>query len=134
MTAKVPVHLICGYLGAGKTTLLGRLLAEQPAEEKLAVLVNEFGDLGIDGGLLEGFDSEVMEMASGCICCVLKADFMSSVTRILTNFSPQRIVVEATGLAEAGKLLIADRKGLVVVGAPDLDAARLFDHGKAFPV
>ncbi len=104
MDHPVPIHLICGFLGSGKTTLLRRILAEQPPEERLVVLVNEFGKLGIDGKLLKGFDSEVMELTSGCICCTLKADFVSSLTKLLKDFKPDRIIVEATGLAEAGDL------------------------------
>lgn len=104
MSHQIPVHLICGFLGSGKTTLLRRILAEQPSEEKLVVLVNEFGDLGIDRSLLGGFDSEVLELTSGCICCVLKADFISSLRDLIRQFSPERIVVEASGLAETGEL------------------------------
>jgi G3E family GTPase len=104
MSNRIPVHLICGFLGSGKTTLLRRILAEQPAAEKLVVLVNEFGDLGIDGSLLGGFDSEVLELTSGCICCVLKADFIASMRDLIQTFSPERIIVEASGLAETGDL------------------------------
>ena len=100
----MPVHLICGFLGAGKTTLLRRILAEQPSEERLVVLVNEFGELGIDGEWLQGFESEVKELASGCICCTLKADFVMSLVAALKDFRPHRVIVEATGLAEAGDL------------------------------
>lgn len=104
MSNRIPVHLICGFLGSGKTTLLRRILAEQPAAEKLVVLVNEFGDLGIDGSLLGGFDSEVLELTNGCICCVLKVDFIASMRDLIQTFSPERIVVEASGLAETGDL------------------------------
>lgn len=105
MSRPVAMHLITGFLGAGKTTLVHRVLAEQPADEKLAVLVNEFGQLGIDGKLLEGFGSQVRELASGCICCELKIDFIAALGQIIEEFNPRRILVEATGLAEAGDLL-----------------------------
>ncbi|MCB2188563.1 MAG: GTP-binding protein [Deltaproteobacteria bacterium] len=107
MSRPIPVHLICGFLGSGKTTLLRRILAEQPPAEKLVVLVNEFGELGIDGSLLEGFDSEVLELSSGCICCTLKADFISTLNKMLADFHPDRVVVEATGIAETGDLVQA---------------------------
>lgn len=69
MNQAIPIHLICGFLGAGKTTLLQRILAQQPGDESLAVLVNEFGKLGVDGELLQGFASQVRELKAGCICC-----------------------------------------------------------------
>ena len=103
----VPVHLVCGFLGAGKTTLLRRLLASQPSQERLAVLVNEFGKLGIDGRLLEGFDSTVRELAGGCICCELRLNFVSCLQDILHAFSPDRIVVETTGLADPADIVAA---------------------------
>lgn len=133
MTAPVPVHLITGFLGSGKTTLLRRILAEQPAAERLVVLVNEFGELGIDGQLLQGFDSEVMELTSGCICCVLKADFISSLTSLIHRFLPQRIVVEATGLAETGELSkavqeIGEREDVFVASVAAVVDAEIFLH------
>lgn len=102
-----PLHLICGFLGAGKTTLLQRILAQQPAEESLAVLVNEFGKLGIDGELLSGFAAQVRELRAGCICCELRVDFVRTLGEVLAGFKPQRVVVEATGLADPGDLIKA---------------------------
>ncbi len=107
MNQPVPLHLITGFLGSGKTTLLHRVLAEQPADEQLAVLVNEFGQLGIDGRLLQGLGSQVRELASGCICCELKIDFIAALNQLLDQFAPGRILVEATGLAQADDLLAA---------------------------
>ncbi|RJX35068.1 MAG: cobalamin biosynthesis protein CobW [Desulfarculus sp.] len=102
-----PLHLICGFLGAGKTTLLRRILAQQPADESLAVLVNEFGKLGIDGELLSGFSSQVRELRAGCICCELRVDFLRTLAEVLTNFQPQRVVVETTGVADPRDLITA---------------------------
>ncbi len=115
MSAAIPVHLVCGFLGAGKTTLLRRLLAEQPREERLAVLVNEFGRLGIDGRLLQGFSARVRELRAGCICCELRVDFQRALAELVERFAPGRILVEATGLAGAGDL----------AGAVEEAAARL---------
>ncbi len=103
----VPVHLVCGFLGAGKTTLVRRLLASQPGQERLAVLVNEFGKLGIDGRLLEGFDSTVRELTGGCICCELRLNFVTCLQDILQAFAPDRIVVETTGLADPADIVAA---------------------------
>ena len=100
----MPLHLICGFLGSGKTTLLRRLLDQQPPEERLAIMVNEFGELGIDGQILDGFDSQVLEVTGGCICCTLKTNFIAGLNWLLDEFKPDRIIVEASGLAEAGSL------------------------------
>lgn len=104
MPEPVPVHLICGFLGAGKTTLLKRVIAEQPPEEPMVVIVNEFGELGIDGQLLDDHEADVVELASGCICCTLKNSFMDTLIDAIRKFNPQRIIVEASGLAKAGDL------------------------------
>lgn len=133
MTGPVPVHLICGFLGSGKTTLLRRILAEQPPEERLVVLVNEFGDLGIDGQLLEGFDSEVLELTSGCICCTLRGDFVTSLSRALQTFTPDRVLIEATGLAETGELAqavahVAEREDVRLASVSTVVDAEIFSH------
>jgi G3E family GTPase len=107
MDNTVPVHLICGFLGSGKTTLLRRILAEQPQDEPLAILVNEFGELGVDGQFLQGFESQVLELTSGCICCSLRLDFVRALVELYDGFSPKRIIVEATGLADAADLVPA---------------------------
>ena len=117
----IPVHLICGFLGAGKTTLVQRILAQQPPEESLAVLVNEFGKLGVDGELLTGFDSLVRELRAGCICCELRLDFINTLREIVEGFAPQRIVVEATGVADPNQMIKAMEEpllsGLVELGS-----------------
>ncbi|MCB2225640.1 MAG: GTP-binding protein [Desulfarculaceae bacterium] len=107
MSQDIPIHLICGFLGAGKTTLLQRVLAQQPADESLAVLVNEFGKMGLDGELLEGFSSLVRELRAGCICCELRVDFLRTLAEVVNNFAPQRIVVEATGVADPNEMIKA---------------------------
>jgi G3E family GTPase len=97
---KVPVTVLTGYLGAGKTTLLNRILSE-PHGKKYAVIVNEFGEIGIDNDLVVGADEEVFEMNNGCICCTVRGDLM----RILDGLMRQKgkfdaIIVETTGLAD----------------------------------
>ena len=82
MDRQTDVYLVCGFLGAGKTTLLRNLLVEQPADERLVLVVNEFGKLGIDGRLLEGFDNEVRELTSGCICCTFQVDMVKTLMDI----------------------------------------------------
>ncbi len=97
---KVPVTVLTGYLGAGKTTLLNRILSE-PHGKKYAVIVNEFGEIGIDNDLVVGVDEEVFEMNNGCICCTVRGDLV----RILDGLMRRKgkfdaIIVETTGLAD----------------------------------
>jgi G3E family GTPase len=97
---KVPVTVLTGYLGAGKTTLLNRILSE-PHGKKYAVIVNEFGEIGIDNDLVVGVDEEVFEMNNGCICCTVRGDLV----RILDGLMRRRgkfdaVIVETTGLAD----------------------------------
>ena len=100
MPDKIPVTVLIGYLGAGKTTLLNRILSE-PHGKKYAVIVNEFGEIGIDNDLVVGVDEEVFEMNNGCICCTVRGDLI----RILDGLLKRRgqfdgILVETTGLAD----------------------------------
>jgi G3E family GTPase len=100
MSDKIPVTVLTGYLGAGKTTLLNRILTEQHGK-KYAVIVNEFGEIGIDNDLVVGADEEVFEMNNGCICCTVRGDLI----RIIEGLMKRRgkfdaIIVETTGLAD----------------------------------
>lgn len=97
---KARVVLLSGFLGAGKTTLLKRILSWETDLADTVVLVNEFGDVGIDGALLKNSGSDVIELTSGCICCTLSADLFQSLTRIWQQFSPRRIFIEASGVAD----------------------------------
>ena len=97
---KSEVILFSGFLGSGKTTLLKRVLSWQEDLSGTVVLVNEFGDVGIDGGLLQGSGSEVIELTSGCICCTLSSDLKQSLEGIWRRFCPKRILIESSGLAD----------------------------------
>jgi G3E family GTPase len=97
---KADILLLAGFLGAGKTTLLKRILSWETDLSDTVVLVNEFGDIGIDGALLKDSGSDVIELTSGCICCTLSADLHQSLTRLWERFKPRRILIEASGVAD----------------------------------
>ncbi|HZC17269.1 MAG TPA: GTP-binding protein, partial [Caulobacteraceae bacterium] len=101
-TARTPVSVLTGYLGAGKTTLLNRILTEDHGK-RYAVIVNEFGEIGIDNELIVGADEEVFEMSNGCVCCTVRGDLI----RVLQGLAKRKggfdaIVIETTGLADPG--------------------------------
>ncbi|HEX6860734.1 MAG TPA: GTP-binding protein [Caulobacteraceae bacterium] len=102
MTQQTPVTVLTGYLGAGKTTLLNRILTEDHGK-RYAVIVNEFGEVGIDNDLIVGADEEVFEMNNGCVCCTVRGDLI----RVLSGLMKRKggfdaIIVETTGLADPG--------------------------------
>ena len=98
--AKIPVTVLTGYLGAGKTTLLNRILSE-PHGKKFAVIVNEFGEIGIDNELIVNADEEVFEMNNGCICCTVRGDLVRIIDGLMRRKGKfDAIIVETTGLAD----------------------------------
>ena len=98
--AKIPVTVLTGYLGAGKTTLLNRILSE-PHGKKYAVIVNEFGEIGIDNELIVNADEEVFEMNNGCICCTVRGDLVRIIDGLMRRKGKfDAIIVETTGLAD----------------------------------
>lgn len=100
--AKTPVTVVTGYLGAGKTTLLNRILSEDHGK-KYAVIVNEFGEVGIDNDLIVGADEEVFEMNNGCVCCTVRGDLIRVVQGLMKRKGGfDAIIVETTGLADPG--------------------------------
>jgi len=100
--AQTPVTVLTGYLGAGKTTLLNRILSEEHGK-KYAVIVNEFGEIGIDNDLVVGADEEVFEMNNGCVCCTVRGDLIRVVQGLMKRKGGfDGIVIETTGLADPG--------------------------------
>lgn len=103
---RVPTHVITGFLGAGKTTLLKHLLAQKPAGETWAVLVNEFGQIGLDGALLDAdADVAIHEVVGGCLCCTSQLPMQVGLSRLLTKTKPTRLFIEPTGLGHPLQLI-----------------------------
>jgi G3E family GTPase len=100
---RTPIVLITGSLGSGKTTLLRYILAT--TRERLAIVMNEFGELAIDSRVVAGKAARIVELAGGCVCCSLTGELEAAIEEILDLFKPDRIVVEATGVAEADSLV-----------------------------
>ena len=95
---KIPVTLITGYLGAGKTSLLRHII--EKATQKFAILINEFGELGIDGELIQGKNIQMKELAGGCVCCSMTGELELAIKEIIEKVKPEWIVIETTGVAE----------------------------------
>ena len=98
------VDVVFGFLGSGKTTFISKIMEAWGADEKIVVLVNEFGDVGIDGDLLAAQGGNVVEMPSGCICCTLQSDFRNQIVEISRSFQPDRIIIEPSGVATIGTI------------------------------
>jgi len=107
MLTDIPAHLIAGPLGAGKTSLIRSLLAHKPAGERWAVLINEFGQIGLDAALLHREDDGIAfaEVAGGCLCCVNGVPFQIGLSRLLRKARPDRLLIEPSGLGHPGQLL-----------------------------
>lgn len=99
------VNLLFGFLGSGKTTLAKHLLAERGRDMKTAVIVNEFGEVGVDGDILKGANVDVVELNSGCLCCTLRGSLMLAVEELREKAKVERVIVEATGVAQPAELL-----------------------------
>ena len=112
------IDIFSGFLGAGKTTLIKKLIQEAYQGEKLVLIENEFGEIGIDGGFLKDAGIEIREMNSGCICCSLVGDFGKSLSEVLTKYKPDRIIIEPSGVGKLSDVM----KAVIDVSA-DMDVA-----------
>ena len=110
------IDIFSGFLGAGKTTLIKKLIAEAYAGEKLVLIENEFGEIGIDGGFLREAGVTINEMNSGCICCSLVGDFGKALEQVMTDYAPDRILIEPSGVGKLSDVIRAVQ-GLSLEGA-----------------
>ncbi len=101
------IDIISGFLGAGKTTFIKKLLKEAIAGEKVVLIENEFGEIGIDGGFLQDAGIEIREMNSGCICCSLVGDFGKSLAEVLNTYTPDRVIIEPSGVGKLSDVMKA---------------------------
>ncbi|WP_213878039.1 CobW-like GTP-binding protein [Pseudomonas sp. dw_358] len=141
MLQHIPTHVIAGPLGAGKTTLIRHLMQQRPANERWAVLINEFGQIGLDAALLATADDGIAlgEVVGGCLCCVNGAPFQVGLARLLRHAKPDRLFIEPSGLGHPVQLLqqlrqapwlgVLDVQPLVMV----LDAAALITEQRLAP-
>ena len=108
--ARTPINLITGPLGSGKTTLLRHILAAVP--KKIAILMNEFGEISIDSKVIEGKNVRIAELGGGCVCCSLQGEFEAAVDEVIDTVDPEIIVVETTGVAEPDALIFDIQENL----------------------
>ena len=106
----VKVNVISGFLGAGKTTLIKKLLTGSLRKEKVVLLENEYGEIGIDGGFMKDAGITVTELNAGCICCTMAGDFQTAIDQLIDTYHPDRILVEPTGVGKLSEILSAVEK------------------------
>ena len=104
------IDIYSGFLGAGKTTLIKKMIAESYKGQKLVLIENEFGEIGIDGGFLQEAGINITEMNSGCICCSLVGDFGKALTQVIAEYDPDRIVIEPSGVGKLSDVIAAVEK------------------------
>ena len=104
------IDIYSGFLGAGKTTLIKKMISEAYKGQKLVLIENEFGEIGIDGGFLQDAGINITEMNSGCICCSLVGDFGKALTQVITEYNPDRIIIEPSGVGKLSDVIAAVEK------------------------
>ncbi|SET25213.1 CobW family GTP-binding protein [[Clostridium] polysaccharolyticum] len=125
------INIISGFLGAGKTTLIKKLLNEVYKGQKVVLIENEFGEIGIDGGFLKDAGIEITEMNSGCICCSLVGDFGKSLKEVLEKFKPDRIIIEPSGVGKLSDVIKAVKDVQKDLSQVELDSyVTVADAGK----
>ncbi|MFQ3598421.1 MAG: GTP-binding protein [Chloroherpetonaceae bacterium] len=113
----IPINILTGFLGSGKTSLLKDLLKEMSGKKKIAVLMNEIGEISIDAKLLEGFSTKVFELNDGCICCSVNEDFVTVLDELAEKASPDLIVIETTGVANPMNIIYSIINPIFIIDA-----------------
>ncbi len=131
MAPRVPLTLITGFLGSGKTTLCRHILAA--GERKIALLINEFGEIAIDSKIIQGKNILMAELAGGCVCCSLIGEFEAAITEMLEKARPDTIVVETTGVAEPDALILDVQESLQAVSLDGVITVCDADSMQRFP-
>ncbi len=126
----IKIDIVSGFLGAGKTTLIKKLLKEALNESKVVLIENEFGEIGIDGGFLKDAGIEIKEMNSGCICCSLVGDFGASLKEVMETYSPDRILIEPSGVGKLSDVMKAVKEVAGTSGAALNSAVAVVDAAK----
>ena len=131
------IDIYSGFLGAGKTTLIKKLIADCYKGEKLVLIENEFGEIGIDGGFLQDAGIEITEMNSGCICCSLVGDFRTALSKVISEYSPDRILIEPSGVGKLSDVIkavesIADENVILNAFTTVVDAGKCKMYMKNF--
>ena len=131
------IDIYSGFLGAGKTTLIKKLISDCYCGEKLVLIENEFGEIGIDGGFLKDAGIEITEMNSGCICCSLVGDFRTALTKVIDEYAPDRILIEPSGVGKLSDVIkavesIADEKVCLNAFVTVVDAGKCKMYMKNF--
>ena len=108
MLTKIDIY--SGFLGAGKTTLIKKMIAQGYTGQKLVLIENEFGEIGIDGGFLQEAGIEIREMNSGCICCSLVGDFGKALEQVVAQYAPDRVIIEPSGVGKLSDVVAAVEK------------------------
>ena len=127
----VKINVVSGFLGAGKTTLIKKLLTGRLRHEKVVLLENEYGDIGVDGAFMKEVGITVSELNAGCICCTLAGDFQAAIDQLIDTYHPDRILVEPTGVGKLSEILSAVE--LAKTRHPDIEvggSATVVDAGK----
>ena len=128
------IDIYSGFLGAGKTTLIKKLLTEGMQDEQVILIENEFGEIGIDGGFLKDAGVEIKEMSQGCICCSLVGDFGTSLKEVMSTYSPDRILIEPSGVGKLSDVMKAVKNAIdehevilnAAVAVVDASKARMY--------
>jgi G3E family GTPase len=124
------IDVVSGFLGAGKTTLIKKLLSEALKGTKVVLIENEFGEIGVDGGFLKDAGIEIKEMNSGCICCSLVGDFETSLKEVIEKYSPERVLIEPSGVGKLSDVQRAVLKAAEAAGVEPGSSVAVVDATK----